>query len=576
MAEFKKVVITKDGQALMAKLMSGAGTVEFTKIAVSSTTYSDNQLEGLTALSGIKQEAEISKVTRNNDVSVQVEGAISNIDVTTGYYMQTLGLYARDPQKGEILYAVTNASVAGYMPPFNDRTPSGAFFKLVTTIGNADNVILQVDPAAVATIGDINDLQAQIDDIQAYVGYNDEDIVGIEADLENRRVTRIAGAVNRTPGQSFNNIRAFGGRKRVTLSDDGEVLGYYGESGYDETGATGQVMVEQPTFYYKVIPLKLDEIEGGKGFHMRKARYYVSDSPKAGFKLHPAFIDENGKKRPYIYLSAFEGSIYDTSNDSYLKNDESGVDFNTDLLSSIPGAKPASGQSNSLTRGNTRKLAQNRGDGWQQAYSASVAVTQLLFAIEYASFNMQEELAYGVLGKESGEGNESELTGVTVSLGNKSGMVEQDGFEIPTYRGEENFYGNIWKWVDGLNIKPQDIHDLYVSTHSFEDDTGNVPYENAGFTLAKTNGYVSAFGYGNEEYDWLFFPSETSGNSSVPVGDYFYQNNTSTANWLAAMLGGSWGSGVDGGGFSWSVSNSSGSSTRTRGGRLVYVPPVAK
>lgn len=154
MAEFKKVVITKDGQALMAKLMSGAGTAEFTKIAVSSTTYSDSQLENLTSLAGIKQEAEISKVTRNNNVSVQVEGAISNIDVTVGYYMQTLGLYARDPQKGEILYAVTNASVAGYMPPFNDRTPSGAYFKLVTTIGNADNVTLQVDPAAVATIGE--------------------------------------------------------------------------------------------------------------------------------------------------------------------------------------------------------------------------------------------------------------------------------------------------------------------------------------------------------------------------------------------------------------------------------------
>src|SRR5699024_2867664 len=130
----------------------------------------------------------------------------------------------------------------------------------------------------------------QISDIQAYVGYNDEQIVGIEADLQNRRVTRIAGAVNRTPGQSFDDIRAFGGRRRCTVADDGTVLGYHGESGYDETGETGQVMVEQPKFYYKVVPLKLDKIEDGKGFHMRKARYYVSDSPKEGFKIHPAFV----------------------------------------------------------------------------------------------------------------------------------------------------------------------------------------------------------------------------------------------------------------------------------------------
>lgn len=553
--------------------MSGAGTVEFTKIAVSSTTYSDSQLEGLTALSGIKQETAVSKIVINNKASVQVEGAVSNLDLTTGYHMQTIGLYARDPQKGEILYAVTNASVAGYMPPFNGRTPSGAFFKLVTTIGNADNVTLQVDPAAVATIGDIQDLQGQIDDIQAYIGYNDEQIVGIEADMANRRVTRLAGAVNRTPGASFDNINAFGGRKRVTLSDAGEVLGYYGESGYDETGETGQVMVEQPKFYYKVVPLELEKIEGGKGYHMRKVRYYVSDYPKNGFKVHPAFVTKTGKIRSHTYVSAFEGSIFDTSADVYLKNDEQLADFSADLLSSIPGAKPASGLTQSLTRGNTRLLARNRGDGWEQQNAATASMTQLLFIIEYASFNTQAALSPGVTNKASGEGNESENTGATISLGNKSGFVEnENGHEVPTYRGEENFYGNIWKWTDGLNIKPQDIHELYVATHSYADDTGEEPYKNAGFTLAKSNGYVSAFGYGTEEFDWLFFPSETSGNTSVPVGDHFWQNAASTTPWLAALLGGYWSSGASAGGFYWGVNHSSGSRYRTRGGRLVYAP----
>lgn len=147
----------------MAKLMSGSATAEFTKIAVSSTTYRDNQLEGLSSLSGIKQEADVSKVIKNNDASVQVEGAVTNLDLKVGYHMETLGLYAKDPQKGEILYAVTNANIAGYMPPFNDRTPSGAYFKLVTTIGNADNVTLQVDPAAVATVGDIRALEEMVD-----------------------------------------------------------------------------------------------------------------------------------------------------------------------------------------------------------------------------------------------------------------------------------------------------------------------------------------------------------------------------------------------------------------------------
>lgn len=419
------------------------------------------------------------------------------------------------------------------------------------------------------------EITEDISDIQAYVGYTDEDIVGIEADLENKKVTRIAGAVNRTQGQPFDDIQAFGGRRRCTVANDGTVLGYYGESGYDETGDTGQVMVEQPKFYYKVVPLKLDKIEDGKGFHMRKARYYVSDYPKEGFKVHPAFLDENDLTRETIYLSAFEGSIFNVSDNVYLKDDEKTGNISEDMGASIAGVKTASGANNNLNRSNSRKLAENRGDGWQQSYSATVALTQMLFVIEYASFNMQEELSYGVLGQPSGSGNASGQTGATTSLGNESGFVERDGIEFPSYRGEENFYGNMWTWVDGLNIEAKGINDLYVATNSFQDNIGTGPYENSGFTLAKTDGYISAFGYGKEDLDWLFLASETSGNSSVPVGDYQYQNNTHNG-WLVTRLGGYWHDGLSGGGFFWDLNYASGTSSRSIGFRLVYAPPAHK
>lgn len=163
MAEFKRVVITRKGQALMAKLMSGSGTTHFTAIKVSDSSFNEDQLEGLTSIGNVKQTVSISKVDRTNTVAAEVEGAISNTNLTVGYYMRTLGLYAQDPDEGEILYAVTIASQAGYMPPFNGKTTSGAFFRITTTIGNADNLNVQVNPSAVATIGEINDLQKQID-----------------------------------------------------------------------------------------------------------------------------------------------------------------------------------------------------------------------------------------------------------------------------------------------------------------------------------------------------------------------------------------------------------------------------
>ena len=55
MAEFKQLIITDRGQALMAKMLAGTGNVQFTKISVSDTTYTDAQLPGLTALSTSNQ-----------------------------------------------------------------------------------------------------------------------------------------------------------------------------------------------------------------------------------------------------------------------------------------------------------------------------------------------------------------------------------------------------------------------------------------------------------------------------------------------------------------------------------------
>lgn len=684
MAEFKQLIITDRGQALMAKMLSGAGNVQFTKISVSDTTYTDGQLPGLTALSSIKQTTLISKVIRTNNVAVQVEGAVTNSDLVSGYYMRTIGLYAIDPDLGEILYAVTIATQAGYMPPYNGITVSGAYFKLVTTVSNASSVSLNVDPAAVATIGDIADLQNQISDLQAFVGYTDADIYGVEVDFKNRAFKRLAGAVNKTPGAMFDGIKAFGGRKRCIVADDGKVLAYYGEAAYTETGKLlqavtknnktyaindpVQVMVEQPRFYYKVVPLQLDKVEYkeintlaitagasssgnvtinldgkdftvavasgddasavatkiraaafagwttggsgssvsftavdpgekvtatfnggttgvtatvtktlagnvGKGFHMRKARYYVSDVKKSGFKLHPAFI-HNGKEKNFIYLSAYEGSVFDKSVGAYNLTDEQNVDFAAttgDLLSSIANAKPTSGVTQTgATRNGFRNLAKNRGTGWYQAYGATVAATQLLFTIEYASMNTQSKIGMGVMKTDDGASNMSEPTGATTLLGNASGSAANGSI---SYRGEENFWMNIWKFVDGLNIEAKNMNNLYVADNSFADDIGTSPYKDAGITIARSNGYISAFGY-NEEFDWLFFPSETVGDSSLPVGDYLYQNHTYNG-WFIALLGGGWATSSSGGGFGWYVNDASSYRTRGIGGRLVYVPDAA-
>ena len=194
MAEFSKLVITNKGQALIAKMMAEEGNIKFTKVVASSTEYTESQLEGLSELSNVKQTSLISKVTRTNEVAVKVKVAFTNTDLTEGYYMRALGLYAVDPDVGEILYAVT-AEISGncYMPPYNGITVSGAYVQLVTTVGNADSITLEVDQAAIATIGDIQDLQEQISELEAFIGYISDDE---EVDFINKKFTSLIKAVS--------------------------------------------------------------------------------------------------------------------------------------------------------------------------------------------------------------------------------------------------------------------------------------------------------------------------------------------------------------------------------------------
>jgi hypothetical protein len=412
---------------------------------------------------------------------------------------------------------------------------------------------------------------AQIENIKGYIGYTSNDIYGIEVDIPNNTIVRLAGAVGKSAGVGFDNVKTFGGRRRCNLADDRTVLAYYGDAGYKEDGTNGQVMVEQPKFYYKRVPLILEPIQDGTGYHLRKWRDYVSDYPKAGFKVHPAFI-RDGVEYDKIYYPAYEGSIYDTSAGAYLLADEQIADFNADKLSSIVGAKPASGLSQNLTIVNTRKLANNRGEGWQQIDIIAHYAEVLLMSIEYATFDEQTAIGQGVVTfADDAASNMAVNTGATSFLGNASGMAPGTNGKVSiSYRGRENGWGNIWKWNDGLNIECKGIHEAYWADSNFVSDIKTEPYKPCGFTLAKTNGYISAIGY-HQDCDFMYIPSETLGASNRPLNDYFYQNNEYNG-FLVAHLGGSWDSGSYAGACYLRATNSSGTRYRSLGGGLLCIP----
>ena len=423
--------------------------------------------------------------------------------------------------------------------------------------------------------------------------YITEDIVGIQVDYQNKVCERLAGAQGLNAGEDFNSFHAFGGRRRCNVADDGTILAYYGDDNYADDGSNGQVMVYQPAFYYRVVPLIFDKnTTTGVGYHLRKAKYYISDTPYLGFRRHPAFYDENGNEVEYVLMSAYEGSMYDVSASKYVND---GTNTSTvieagDLLCSVAGVKPISGLKKTLTKTNAEKLATNRGTGWHLETIKVTSANQLLMMVELGTMNTQTAIGQGAVSViDNSSYNCSSYTGSTASLGNTTGQAtktinERGGTETTytasgklsiTYRGVENPWGNIWKHIQGINIYGNGAmaggQPYIANNFAFNESKSGDNYEAVGFTLPNTNGYVNAMGYGSKEFDWLLMPSEVGGTSALPVGDYCCVNSD-LKGYRIALWGGYWLDGPCAGGFYWFCARSVGHCSQAIGGRLSYIP----
>lgn len=430
-------------------------------------------------------------------------------------------------------------------------------------------------------------------DLRAYLGLTADDIVGLQVDYKNKTFKRLAGAANLTPGSDFDKFSMYGGRRKCNVADDGTINAWYGDDNYTEDGSNGQVMVYQPKFYYLVCPVEYDPIDTGVGYHLRKANYYVCEKPRAGFRLHPAFYDASGKEIDYYLTATYEGSLYDTSAAAYLLQDEQLMSSAEDKFSSIAGARPASGSSQNLTRTEIEKMAQNRGTNWHGDLIKPVSAEQLLMIIELGIMNTQTGVGQGVVGLPYTTGDDTTssyaaATGSTAALGNGTGRAEKtttyeggsakeytvDSKTSVCWRGKENFWGNIWKFVYGISIwgngKMDGGQPYICSDFNFAENKNSGNYEPAGFTVAPKEGYISAMGY-STKFDWLFIASETLGNSSLPVGDYTYLTQNLNG-YRIALLGGGWNYWSYAGAFCWTLGSSVSSRFRNVGGRLVYIP----
>lgn len=571
------------------------------KTAISNANAAKTNLEKVIT-SATTTQSNLQGVIDNAN---QIKGQLDSSNATAVTSKKNLDSAISDASvaKSQLQEVINSASSVKTSLSNVISTANTAKSNLDASVATANNVLQSLSAENVSAASNIDELKSEnfnsqeilsgVADIRAYLGITADDIVGIQVDYKNKTFKRLAGAANLTKGSDFDKFTMFGGRKRCNVADDGSIVAWYGDADYKEDGSMGQVMVYQPKFYYLVCPVEYDPIDTGIGYHLRKANYYVSEKPRAGFRLHPAFYDASGNEIDYFLTSAYEGSIYDASASAYLLNDEQVMNTGEDKFSSIAGARPASGSSQNLTRPNIEAMAQNRGTNWHGDLIKQVSAEQMLMIIEIGMMNLQTAIAQGVISLPWTTGSDTTssyaaATGSTASLGNGTGRAEKtttyeggvakeytvDGKTSVCWRGKENFWGNIWKFVYGINIwgngKMGGGQPYICSDFSFAESKNSGNYEPAGFTVTNTNGYISAMGY-STACDWLFIASECLGNSSLPVGDYTYITENLNG-YRIALLGGSWGSWGNAGGFCWALSSGVGARLRHFGGRLVYIP----
>lgn len=601
MGAFKSAVITEQGLALLSKVGNSTTQLNFTNIKTSSEPLTGD-LASMTNIGTIKQMADTISVKHQNDASIKISAGFSNANLTVGYYVRNIGLYAMDPQEGEILYSISVADesngTADWMPPFNGIGISSLMVDLITSVHSTSDVNITVDPTQVATVAQIVDLQEQVDDLKTHLRYEGEDVYGVEIDFASKTITRVSGAKGLTEGANFDSLAPWGGRKRCILANNGVRLAYYGETGYTESGklteaitvdgveypigASVQVMVEQPLFYVKAVPIQTANATSGNGKQYVKGAFYISPTPKRGFSAPRAFYDDEGVLQDKIYLSAYEGCIQtlnaDMSDGRYVLDDTvSVVDMNASYfrLASVANAKPASGGSNTeLSRDIARHVARMRGDGWKLHNIFAMAVTQWLFMIEYASLDPQRKVGQGVCNlTNNGSTNIAVVTGATASIGNGSGIPDggEDGKCSVTYRGEENLWGNMETWLDCVNIPANGSNYVWVTK------IGTTPIDNkvAGYYRLSApasfkNGFSSAFGI-DENCPEILIPTEANGSDTF--ADYITQNHSTPddIDMFGATFGGMWADGSKCG-FSLTLARVPYDYDYRFGARSLYVP----
>ena len=295
-----------------------------------------------------------------------------------------------------------------------------------------------------------------------------------------------------------------------------QVTAYYGDTNFKFDGSNGEVLTKIPEFYYK--------------------RYQEGDYE-------------------YILISKRKIAGYEKSEEFSVGRYTMSLDNNK--VHSKSGVQPLGYK----TITDFRNYAQALGTGFGQM-DYHYFILQMLYLVEYADYNSQSTLGQGYTYRY----NVSAIaSGGCDNLGMKSGTLNNDEKHSVIYRGIEDIFGNVWQFVDGINIKDKQAYICYDQS-KYESDKFDGCYKPLGYMNATSDGWTSKLGY-DSNHAIIALPTAVDGSNSTYISGYYWRNTEERI----ALVGGHWDDNIVAGLWSWNVSGTSSLLLTYVGGRLIKI-----
>lgn len=399
-----------------------------------NTTQSFLSQEGVEVLStaiasAINKKANIDSpnLTGNPTAPTQALTDISNKIATTKYVHDALGntvLITINPALSGVVATITNKeTTTSYSATSNELGQISLTIKEygTYTIKYSDPNIKSITEFIVSTPGVMHTIPA---------AYAVKATYTLKIDLANSNPLTaceyLDDAYGMTKGSNDWDSKSIFNEIRPCVFQNGTVKYYLDPNNFNHkldgtaanlTGEDGDVMIEFAKFAYRIY---VDETENCMYVSITNSPEVVAEDNRYHYY---AFTREAEGDLDYFYWGAFKGSL-DANN----------------KLRSIAGATPA----HSATIGNFTKYANNNGSNYTISNYPQLVALQCLYLIKYGNLNSQAALGNGYV-----SASKTTKTGQTLEKGMYYGTTANSTTQVK-FAGIEDFWGNIWEWVNGL------------------------------------------------------------------------------------------------------------------------------